>query len=674
MTSSKRLEQELLAASNEALIQRAVKGSFLYVILAFLLLLATDWRTDHLGIGVCFLGLITGTAAVRFVYLRWVLKHPEVYTHGSPRGLAVALISTPFAFGCQAAAAHTLFGIASVTSALTLMLVFGLAAAGTSSLAMNRRIHTLFLLSLLVPLVISTLATGTSTGAASAVFVVLYIVFLHREGVSANAAFIQLISGGFELKQAFSALKIKQAELVEAHDSNQLVMDNVEQGLCIVDTKGVIECRGSKSFEAWFGVVVPGTTLGCQISDACFAEWFELSIEMLDEDILPAEVVIDQLPTLLVQGERQLAFSYRPIDRLGKTVGLLVVVNDITERMAIQKAESEQRELAQLFQLLARDPDGFTEFRISAQSLVSTVTEPSPRIEQLRALHTLKGNTGLVGIASLADLCHELEDELVDGTGPIEEEQAERLTAAWSKTESLMGRILGERENVIELSEAEHGQLLAMLNAGAPHRLLSALVNDWRLESVPRRFERLALQAERVGRSLGKVVRVHLDVPPLRLDNERWRDFWMACTHLLRNAVDHGIEDRETRIANDKPENGTVRLSAYAGEGEIVVRLGDDGRGIDWSKVASQAELGGLPYDTFEALQDALFADGISTREKVTAISGRGIGLGAVAQETHRMGGTIEVRSTIGVGTEFVIRLPRRHSQAVAAVQTEGAA
>jgi chemotaxis protein histidine kinase CheA len=323
---------------------------------------------------------------------------------------------------------------------------------------------------------------------------------------------------------------------------------------------------------------------------------------------------------------------------------------------------------------LARDPDGFREFRISAESLVLAVGELPSRPEQLRALHTLKGNAALVGIASVAALCHQIEDEMAESMGPIEDEQAARLAAAWSKTEALMRSILGEREDVIELWQLEHSQLVSMLNEGVPHDELLAIAKDWRLESVPRRFERLALQAQRVGRALGKDIHVRVDVPPLRLDTERWRDFWLACTHLLRNSVDHGIENSETRLAQNKAETGTVLLSAHLRGEQIVVRLGDDGQGIDWSKVAIKAKARGLRCDSAQMLQDALFADGLTTCEEVTAVSGRGVGLGAMAQETHRMGGTIEVRSTRGVGTEFIIRVPYRSSHSVEAVQAQGVA
>jgi hypothetical protein len=267
MNSPQRLQHELLAASNESLIQRAVKGSVLYPVTTVILLLVTDWRTHHLVVGATFFGLTLLTAIIRSVYLKWLLKRPDTYANGTPRGLMPILLAPSLIYGVQAATTFELFGLENVTSELTLLLVFGFAAGGTSSLAMNRRIHSMFLVLMLVPFIIMALATGTSTTIASAGFVILYGGFLRREGQTGNAAFVQLLERGFELRKAFSALEIKQAQVVAAHDNVQLVMDNVEEGLCIVDADGIIQSRGSKAFETWFGMAIPGTGFGEQIRD-----------------------------------------------------------------------------------------------------------------------------------------------------------------------------------------------------------------------------------------------------------------------------------------------------------------------------------------------------------------------------------------------------------------------
>jgi chemotaxis protein histidine kinase CheA len=125
--------------------------------------------------------------------------------------------------------------------------------------------------------------------------------------------------------------------------------------------------------------------------------------------------------------------------------------------------------------------------------------------------------------------------------------------------------------------------------------------------------------------------------------------------HLVRNAVDHGIEDVATRLALGKAEAGTVVLTACRDQGRLIISVGDDGKGIDWAKIKVKAVSMGLPCETREDLVEALFADGVSTREAVSETSGRGIGLAALRQVIARLGGHIDVQSTWGRGTRFEI-------------------
>ncbi|MCR9164960.1 MAG: ATP-binding protein [bacterium] len=176
----------------------------------------------------------------------------------------------------------------------------------------------------------------------------------------------------------------------------------------------------------------------------------------------------------------------------------------------------------------------------------------------------------------------------------------------------------------------------------------------------------MARRARQLAGKLDKTLEIQIDVPPLRLARERWGSLWTACIHLITNAVDHGIEPADAREAADKQPNGQLSLSAHDLDGEVVIRVRDDGRGIDWARVSEKAEALGLPAKGKSALQDALFATGMSTRDNVTTTSGRGVGLSALAAEAHALGGRIEVESTLGEFTEFRIRVPK-HAPATAA-------
>jgi two-component system chemotaxis sensor kinase CheA len=131
---------------------------------------------------------------------------------------------------------------------------------------------------------------------------------------------------------------------------------------------------------------------------------------------------------------------------------------------------------------------------------------------------------------------------------------------------------------------------------------------------------------------------------------------------MVRNAVDHGIEPGEERLALGKPEHGTVRLSARQSGGSVVVEIEDDGRGLDRQKILAKAIEKGL-IEPDRTLADAevyniIFAPGFSTAQKVTDISGRGVGMDVVKRAVESLRGRVEIRSTLGLGTCFSIYLP----------------
>ncbi|MBN2713863.1 MAG: hypothetical protein JXR97_15705, partial [Planctomycetes bacterium] len=134
--------------------------------------------------------------------------------------------------------------------------------------------------------------------------------------------------------------------------------------------------------------------------------------------------------------------------------------------------------------------------------------------------------------------------------------------------------------------------------------------------------------------------------------------------HILRNALDHGIEDEETRNSAGKPGEGTVELSAIEKDSRLVVTVKDDGKGLDAEGLKASAVLKGLITDAEAATMSEdeacklIFRPGFSTAEKVTDVSGRGVGMDAVLTDIGNLGGKVDVESTKGKGTTIRITVP----------------
>jgi len=182
-------------------------------------------------------------------------------------------------------------------------------------------------------------------------------------------------------------------------------------------------------------------------------------------------------------------------------------------------------------------------------------------------------------------------------------------------------------------------------------------VRSWALERTKPRLERFAEQAHGLATRLGKGdVTVDIADHGVRLDPAKFRPFWTAFTHVVRNAVDHGIEPAAERVVAGKPEQGQLRLTTQTEGNQVVIELDDDGRGIDWETVRAKARAKAQPCATRTDLIAAILSDGITTRSEVTETSGRGVGLAALRDACTRLGGRIEVDSERGKGTRFRFR------------------
>jgi two-component system chemotaxis sensor kinase CheA len=187
---------------------------------------------------------------------------------------------------------------------------------------------------------------------------------------------------------------------------------------------------------------------------------------------------------------------------------------------------------------------------------------------------------------------------------------------------------------------------------------------DIRTTSVRRLTERLPIVASDLARALGKRVRIEISGDEVEVDRAILDHLDDSILHLVRNAVDHGIELPEEREAAGKDAVGTLRIRAWLEAGRLRLRLDDDGRGIDVEALRRKAVERGLLMEMVaedlppERVFDFVFEPGISTADHVTDISGRGVGMDAVKRAVEALGGTVALQSSPGVGTGIELDLP----------------
>jgi two-component system chemotaxis sensor kinase CheA len=471
-----------------------------------------------------------------------------------------------------------------------------------------------------------------------------------------------------ELAVAFNdmtrSLRTTIAQLDGRNHDMRMVLDNVDQGLLTVDRAGAMSAERSAVVDTWFGPSAAGERfVDClRRVDAPTADTFEMQWEELLEGTLPRALLLHQLPHQLKRGEKTYELAYTPITDAEDAIGrVLVVVSDVTARLAAQRAEAEQREIAAIFERILRDKLGALEFVSDAEGLVQQligVTRP-PLTDTRRALHTLKGNASLYGMQRLSSLCHDIETRMAEVGADICPADREVLGATWRQTALRLATFLGDRNGNIVVDDDEYAHVMRSLLDGSPRAEVVRRLRDWKMERVGDRLDRLAHQARDIARRLHKAaLTVEIGGAGLRLPAQDWSPFWAALPHVLRNAVDHGIEGADERRAAGKTEEGCLRLTASRAGGALQIEVSDDGRGVDWDKVAAKAQAAGLPTARHEDLVAALFAEGVSTRDAATETSGRGVGLGAAKHACERLGGYVTVESIAGRGTAFRFHMP----------------
>lgn len=185
-----------------------------------------------------------------------------------------------------------------------------------------------------------------------------------------------------------------------------------------------------------------------------------------------------------------------------------------------------------------------------------------------------------------------------------------------------------------------------------------------RMESVGTMFGRFKRIVRDLAKKLGKNVELVVQGGEMELDRTIVETFIDPMTHMVRNCVDHAIEMPDERRASAKPHMGKVTLRAYQESGEIIIAVQDDGRGIDPARVKKKAiEKGVVSQRQADEMSDAqalmlIFEPGFSTAEKITDVSGRGVGMDVVRTNIEKIGGVVDVESEVGVGTTFHARLP----------------
>lgn len=264
----------------------------------------------------------------------------------------------------------------------------------------------------------------------------------------------------------------------------------------------------------------------------------------------------------------------------------------------------------------------------------------------------------------------EPKPSMAAATSAIHASKRQDIRVDLDKLDSLIN-LTGElviAENMIINNPDLKGLELENFNKAGQHmvkivRELQEMAMNIRMVPVAGLFRRMIRLVHDLSRKSGKKVDLQLVGETTEIDKTVIEKITDPLVHLLRNSMDHGLEGPDERVAAGKPGTGTVKLSASHEEGNVIISIFDDGRGLDRDKILNKAIQKGLLDNDGSQMSNKdvfnlIFLPGFSTADKITDVSGRGVGMDVVRQNLESIKGNIEIRSKAGQGTTMILRIP----------------
>lgn len=450
--------------------------------------------------------------------------------------------------------------------------------------------------------------------------------------------------------------------LEERKNAMQLVLDHMGDGLLSISLDGEVKEERSRAIEQWFGTpdhrhVKVWELLFADAPDQALQ--FEVCFEQLTSEILPFEVAADQMPRRIHCGTQTLALDYKPLYESQQLTGIVLVVRNISDRLEAERADQEARELQTIVGNILTDRPGFLLTFEEISNILYQLNTPLHHQELLHLLHTLKGNCAVYGFQSVASYVHTVESAVIEREDGLEPGEYDGIRFAWNHAIQRISQWMDMvSDQTLEIYTSDIEALRSALIHRVDHAELLNHLERWEYPAVQRIFQRLGAQAERIARSLGKELRVEIQANAVRIRPDL-APFWSSIIHVIRNAVDHGIELPEERLALGKPAQGCLRLSARVlSDGSTRLQFSDDGRGIQQEALQQKVQSLGLNPSPLCTVSELIFLDGVSTKTTTTELSGRGVGLGAVREVCRKLQIEPTVKSQPDQGTTFEFLIP----------------
>jgi len=485
----------------------------------------------------------------------------------------------------------------------------------------------------------------------------------------------------------------RTADLKERSVAVKRLLDNANQGFLTFSTSLSVENEYSHKCLEIFGESIDGKPIGELLypEDVQKRDFLEQTIQAVfnEEDEVKVEAILSLLQQEFIIRHKLIQVAYNRIE----PNRLMLILTDITDKKNLEINVERERNRLKMIVAVISNSDEFFELLDEYQTFLSRRSgfvnidhTPFQNLTELyRLIHTYKGLFAQKDFITTPQGLHKVESRfsiwLQDETISNETIQA-MLTKidfeSWLKKDiDVLRETLGDdfmdKKSTItiddETFEILHGKIKELIETQPDEcHELSELLEDIRklkykpigeyFASLPKYVEMISERLEKSLKPMGVSDTTNISV------GEEFKPFAKSLIHVIRNSVDHGIETPEERVENGKDEYGTILLSITDTEESVVIEISDDGRGINKEKLKQKALERGcktlLELENDSAVFELMFEDFLSTKDEISDLSGRGVGLASVRSEVLKLGGSYSVVSEQGKGCRFIFSIPKK--------------
>jgi two-component system chemotaxis sensor kinase CheA len=490
------------------------------------------------------------------------------------------------------------------------------------------------------------------------------------------------------LRQANEAEKLHSMAIEQKNTSIKNLMDNAGQGFLSFGSDLIVSEEHSKACDEIFGYSICKKSIleifrGSVNEDIIHLMENTFENVFLEQDKKRNKIYLSILPQEILINNNYVKIEYKVIDnRSDKSV--MLILTDVTANRALELKNLEEKNNVKLIiraiscqtEINQAISDLRELFKTVVPNLLNSVIDKKKAIySAYRMIHTMKGDISLNSLHHTSEQLHQLEDLLAEIVSLEDFKQVlnkiscdDLLREDMKIITEAIGSQYFEKQDTFTVSKKRlseiQGEIKGILS-GCDQEIILRLLDSLLYSNVKDIIANYNDYTREVAEGLGKIIgEFKITGDDVYINREKYIKFTKSLVHIFRNLVDHGIESPDERIGLGKPEYGEITCHIEKYEDKFSLNIADDGKGIDCNAIRKKAlekrlftesEIDNLSR---EEILEIIFLDNFSTRNTVSMLSGRGVGLAAVRSELDDLGGTIKVDTQTGKYTSFELIVP----------------